>query len=315
MIYKTIMTYLGHHSLAVQKGLLIGFILFIVSEVFFFISIFWAFFHSSLAPTVELGASWPPLGIEAIDPFELPLLNTVILLSSGVCQKWNELDLTIFAFSILPFSSPRVLSTKRIGPHNKEVLSIIMGSMLGDGFMEREGDGSRLAFYQEKSNGEYLLWLHKTLFDLGYCKKDIPQIQTRLNSTGNLSYFYRFRTFTYSSFNWIYDGFYVNKRKVVPNFLKDYLSPLALAVWIMDDGCGIKNRGLKFSTNSFPLKEVNFLSKLLEDKYSLKISIHKTGAINQYNIYVAKASMSKLVEIVKPYIHPTMLYKIHQSII
>src|SRR6267154_126894 len=58
-------------------------VLFIVSEVFAFLSVFWAFFHSSLSPAIEIGGSWPPLGITPLDPFAVPLLNTFLLLSSG----------------------------------------------------------------------------------------------------------------------------------------------------------------------------------------------------------------------------------------
>lgn len=77
-------TFLGNHTLAVQRGLNLGVALFITSEALFFLAIFWAYFHSALSPTVELGGNWPPLGIEAINAFELPLLNTALLLASGV---------------------------------------------------------------------------------------------------------------------------------------------------------------------------------------------------------------------------------------
>jgi hypothetical protein len=58
---------------------------------------------------------------------------------------------------VLPFSTSRVLSTKRIGPHNYDILCILIGSLLGDGSMEKDGNGSRFCFYQKGEHVEYVL--------------------------------------------------------------------------------------------------------------------------------------------------------------
>ena len=73
----------GQHTMRVQKGLRMGMLLFIVSEIMFFFAFFWAFFHSSFNPSVALGGVWPPAFMVILDPWKVPLLNTVILLTSG----------------------------------------------------------------------------------------------------------------------------------------------------------------------------------------------------------------------------------------
>jgi len=78
----------GYHTPVVQLHMRYGMILFIASEVMFFVAWFWAFFGAAFFPNEGMGNMWPPEGIEVFDPWHLPFVNTVILLLSGTTVTW-----------------------------------------------------------------------------------------------------------------------------------------------------------------------------------------------------------------------------------
>lgn len=205
----------------------------------------------------------------------------------------------------------RIRAEYRIGPHNLEILSIIYGTLLGDSHAERRvsGNGTRISFYQEANHAEYLLWLHNKFASQGYCNTLTPKISTRLSKGGKIRKTIRFHTFTYSSFNYIHEDWYFKGIKILPYNIETYLTPLALAVWIMDDGARVGS-GLKLCTNCFTFEDTTRLVLIINKLYGLKSSVQSAGHLNQHIIYIWSESMVKLRQLVKPYMVSSMLYKL-----
>ncbi len=206
----------------------------------------------------------------------------------------------------------RIKGVYRIGPHNKDVLSVIFGSLLGDAHAEKRlgGVGTRIGFFQEDSHVEYLLSLHQFLAESGYCNTKTPIMTKKLGNRGKLRKIVRFSTWTYTSFNWIHHVWYKDGKKCVPLCIDQYLTPLALAIWIMDDGSKVGKK-LKFSSNSFTYNDCLMLVWILNEKFNLKASVQSAGSKDQYRIYIWKESMDNLRNIVSPYIIPEMKYKLN----
>lgn len=211
----------------------------------------------------------------------------------------------------------RVRSINRIGPHNCDVVSVITGLMLGDGYAHlRTGEGVRICIRQGLIHKEYLFSLYKFFLERGYCSKLEPrQYSRKLKRLGPLKdeektyYGYEFNLYTFRSLNWVHKLFYKDGKKIVPIDLINLLTPLALAVWISDDG-GWTKAGVRIATNSFQLNEVIYLRNILESKYQLDATIQKISLEGKYSIYIKKNSIKKLEEIILVHLDKSMYYKL-----
>lgn len=252
------------------------------------------------------------------------LLNINILHKLSNLFKNTIINLSKHIYKINNNINKRKDVTNFNEPLNKYIIEIIYGSLLGDASAEKRNNskGTRILFYQEGSHSDYLYYLHSLIANLGYCNSNLPKIYTRLGKKGKLRKVIKFNTWTYYQFNDIFNNWYLPSYikdingnnifnryiKIVPKNIDLYLTPLSLAIWIMDDG-GKVNNSIKLATNNFSYNDILYLVYILFHKFNIKSTIHKTGKANQYNIYILNESMPILVNLVKPYIIPSMKYK------
>lgn len=138
------------------------------------------------------------------------------------------------------FFHTKIKADKRIGPHNSDVISVIVGSLLGDCYGSRRSvEGTRFVYKQSIVHQDNFFWLYEFFYSRGYCSKLEPRKYYRkIAKVSQIKEYYgfEFNTYTFRSFNWIYEMFYKYGKKRVSLKLENSLTPLALAVWLMLSG-------------------------------------------------------------------------------
>ena len=120
------------------------------------------------------------------------------------------------------------LKTKE-APQNLDLLSLIIGSLLSNSYMEKHGLGFRIVFIKCSRNIEYLMKFHSFFANKGYCSSKKPKLSKLIGKDNSVIFIYRFKTYSFSNFDWLFNMFYKNNLKIIPHNLDKYLTPLALA--------------------------------------------------------------------------------------
>ena len=185
--------------------------------------------------------------------------------------------------------------------------SVLVGSLLGDACLSKNGRRYRVRFDHSASATEYALWKY-TLLQRICCKPRTVAVFDK--RTCKHYYHIRYDTKSLPELEWYSDTFYPNGWKVVPSSVELLLTELALAVWYMDDGHRRTDcNALRLNTHAFPRSDVERLANALHSRYGVHTKLHQAGK-SQWVLYIPSRSAVLFCEIIRPYVPPCMGYKL-----
>lgn len=192
---------------------------------------------------------------------------------------------------------------------SKRCEEIVLGTVLGDGCLERNGSNVRLRIDHCVKQAAFVDWKFCELRELGPLpRRVVDRIDPR---TGRNHVNYRFATRTTSVLNGYYSMFYgPDKCKTIPMDMPELLAaPLSLAVWYMDDG-GRRGdcRSGYLNTNAYGIGDVEILKECLSRNFGIPTSTH--FAAGKPRIYVPQAHFSQFCDLIRPHVIPEMAYKL-----
>ena len=202
------------------------------------------------------------------------------------------------------FFSNKLKSKQRIGPHNLDVISLIVGSLLSKTLLEKRLKGLtiRINFVKCSNNVEYLIGFHLFLSIRGYCYLKKPKLSKNLSKGNKVLFILNINSYSFSNLIWLYNIFYRKSLKIIPRNLDIYITPLALATWFLSD-IVLDKKSNKHSIFDICLEDLNYLSYILYLKYKINTVTDSTGSLYIKNTFL-------FARIIKPCLLPSLHYKL-----
>ena len=186
---------------------------------------------------------------------------------------------------------------------------VLIGVLLGDAHLESDTSGQtfRLKIEQSVRHAAYVEHLYELFSDWVTTN---PRARTRQAIGRNPTTSIGFQTLRHGVFRFYFHQFYRQGKKCVPKLIHRWLTPQAIAYWLMDDGSikSKQSKGILFNTHGFCRGDVERLAKVLADKFSLSTSLRKQQ--DGIQIYVSGESYPTFVDLVEKYLTPDMRYKL-----
>ena len=192
---------------------------------------------------------------------------------------------------------------------SKRCEDIVLGTVLGDGCLERNGSNVRLRIDHSIPQAAFVDWKFCELTELEPRPRRVVERVDPRTGTNHVNY--RFSTRTTPALNDHYLKFYGrDKRKAIPEDMPELLdSPLSIAVWYMDDG-GRRGdcRSGYLNTNAYSVRDVEILKECLSRNFGIATSTH--FAAGKPRIYIPQAHFAQFCDLVRPHVISEMAYKL-----
>lgn len=191
---------------------------------------------------------------------------------------------------------------------NARQQAIVVGTLLGDGCLEKNGNHVRLKVDHGAQQKAYVEWKFQELANAAASPpKRLEFFDRRTSKTYT---HWRFATKSVQTFDSFWETFYVAGRKRIPTNISELLiSPLALAVWYMDDGYRRRDcRSLHLNTQGYTEEGQNMLQECLLRNFGVSTKIHWAGKYSK--LYISSDQSERFCETIKPHVIPSMERKL-----